>query len=75
LGEKLQDLPQNGAAPEKDFPRESEVQTMFKGMTIEDLIESVERAEQHARELREPRMFFHETPVRRTEWQEMVEVA
>jgi hypothetical protein len=65
----------NGAAPEKIFPRESEVNTMFKGMTIDELIQSVERAEQHARELRETKVFFHETPVRRTEWQEMVEVA
>ncbi|HLW51607.1 MAG TPA: hypothetical protein VKW06_02090 [Candidatus Angelobacter sp.] len=44
-------------------------------MTIEELIESVERAEQHARELKETRVFFQETPVQRTEWQEMVEVA
>lgn len=44
---------------------------MFKGMTIEELIESVERAEQHARELHEPKVFFHETPVYKTEWQEM----
>lgn len=48
---------------------------MFKGMTIEELIESVERAEEHARELRETKMFFHETPAYRTEWQEAVEVA
>lgn len=48
---------------------------MFTGMTIDELIQSVERAEQHARELRETNVFFQETPVRRTEWQEMVEVA
>lgn len=48
---------------------------MFKGMTIEELIESVERAERHARELSEPRMFFQQTPAQRTEWREMVEVA
>lgn len=65
----------NGAAPEKNFPRESEEQTMFRGMTIEELIESVERAEQHARELRETKMIFNQEPLRRAEWQEMVEVA
>lgn len=48
---------------------------MFRGMTIEELIESVERAEQHARELRETKMIFNQEPLRRAEWQEMVEVA
>lgn len=48
---------------------------MFKGMTIDELIASVERAEEHARELRETKVFFHETPLRRSEWQEVVEVA
>jgi hypothetical protein len=48
---------------------------MFKGMTIEELIESVERAEQHARELRETKMIFSEAPLPRAEWREMVEVA
>ena len=49
--------------------------TMFKGMTIEELIESVARAEQHARELREPKVFFQQAPVHRTECHELVEVA
>lgn len=48
---------------------------MFKGMTIEELIESVERAEQHARELRETKTIFNQAPLPRVEWQEMVEVA
>jgi hypothetical protein len=65
----------NGAAPEKISLEKARSQAMFKGMTIDELIQSVERAEQHARELRETKVFFHETPVRRTEWQEMVEVA
>ncbi len=48
---------------------------MFRGMTIEELIMSVERAEQHARESREVKADFHEYPVRRMEMQELVEVA
>lgn len=48
---------------------------MFQGMTIEQLIKSVERAEQHAREQQGVRMDFHDDPVRRTEYRELVEVA
>ena len=48
---------------------------MFRGMTIEELIMSVERAEQHARETREVRADFEDYPVRRMETQELVEVA
>jgi hypothetical protein len=47
---------------------------MFTGMTIEELIRSVERAEQHARE-QGMESEIHEHPVRRMEWQEMTEVA
>jgi hypothetical protein len=48
---------------------------MFKGMTIEELIQSVERAEQHARETRELNVNFGDYPVRRMEMRELVEVA
>ena len=55
---------------------------MFQGMTIEDLISSVMRAEEHAREEKQPASprfarVAAEYPVRRMEWreQEMVGVA
>ena len=48
---------------------------MFRGMTIEELIMSVERAEQHARESREVKDSFEDYPVRRMETRELVEVA
>ena len=48
---------------------------MFRGMTIEELIQSVERAEQHARETRESKDSLDDYPVRRMEMQELVEVA
>ena len=48
---------------------------MFRGMTIEELIQSVERAEQHARESSELNVNFSEYPVRRMEMRELVEVA
>ena len=48
---------------------------MFRGMTIEELIKSVERAEQHAREGHEVKLSFDDYPVRRMEMQELVEVA
>jgi len=49
---------------------------MFKGTTIEELINSVERAEQNAREhenavARELRPY----PLQRMQWQEVIEVA
>ncbi len=47
---------------------------MFQGMTIEELIKSVERAEQHAREQQRVTAVLS-NPVRRTEYQELVEVA
>jgi hypothetical protein len=48
---------------------------MFRGMTIEELIMSVERAEQHAREAREVKVDFEDYPARRMEMRELVEVA
>jgi hypothetical protein len=47
---------------------------MFQGMTIEELIRSVERAEQHARE-QGTSPDFNDYPVRRMESREWVEVA
>jgi hypothetical protein len=49
--------------------------TMFQGMTIEELIRSVERAEQHAREQQNTKTDFSFDPVRRVEFRELVEVA
>ena len=48
---------------------------MFQGMTIEELIRSVERAEQHAREQQNAKTDFRDQPVRRMEYRELVEVA
>ena len=50
------------------------VDPMFRGMTIEELIASVERAEKHARDGREVKADL-DYPVRRMEMQEFVEVA
>jgi len=47
---------------------------MFRGMTIEELIQSVERAEQHARDAREVKVDL-DYPARRMEMQELIEVA
>jgi hypothetical protein len=44
---------------------------MFQGTTIEELISSVVRAEQHAREQKEPKMDFRDYPVRRMELKEL----
>jgi hypothetical protein len=44
-------------------------------MTIDELIASVERAEQHAREQQGMKTDLHEYPVGRMEHQELVEVA
>jgi hypothetical protein len=48
---------------------------MYKGMTIEELIRSVERAEQHAREQQSMKSELHDFPLRWLERQELVEVA
>ena len=49
--------------------------TMFRGTTIEELINSVERAEQHARDEQSFKTEFRDFPVRRVERREFVEVA
>jgi hypothetical protein len=48
---------------------------MFQGMTIEELIRSVERAERHAREQQNAKADLYSDPVRRIESPELVEVA
>jgi hypothetical protein len=49
---------------------------MFQGMTIENLMASVERAEQHAREQREAATFNPAQEAQtRPEWQPMMGVA
>ena len=48
---------------------------MFQGTTIEQLINSVVRAEQHAREQQGRQQDLQDYPVRRMELQELVEVA
>jgi hypothetical protein len=49
LGENFT-LPQNGVAPEIKVPSRKEDRKMFQGTTIEELINSVVRAEEHARQ-------------------------
>ena len=51
------------------------VTSMFTGRTIEELINSVERAEQHAREQERDSSALPAYWMARTEQQEMVEVA
>jgi hypothetical protein len=65
----------NGAAPEKSSLEKAKDMAMFQGMTIEELIRSVERAEQHAREQQNTKTDFRDDPVRRAEFRELVEVA
>lgn len=48
--DKLGELLLVQCRPGIKFPREKKVMTMFQGTTIEDLINSVARAEEHARE-------------------------
>jgi hypothetical protein len=62
----------------KDPSRKAEDKAMFQGTTIEELINSVVRAEDHAREQESMQALALERqyPLRRYEWrQEMVEVA
>jgi hypothetical protein len=62
----------------KDPSRKEEDKTMFQGTTIEELINSVVRAEDHAREQEKVQASALERqyPLRRFEWrQEMIEVA
>jgi hypothetical protein len=47
---------------------------MFQGLTIEQLISSVVRAEQHAREQQDAKQDFEDYPVRRMESREWVKV-
>jgi hypothetical protein len=52
---------------------------MFQGMMIDELIQSVERAEQNARKQQEqtapPAFNLNDYPVRRIEWRQITEVA
>ena len=62
----------------KDPSRKAEDKAMFQGTTIEELINSVVRAEDHAREQEkiQASALERQYPLRRFEWrQEMVEVA
>jgi hypothetical protein len=61
--------------PGKSTLEKAKDKAMFQGMTIEELIRSVERAEQHAREQQSTKMDFHDYPVRRMESREWFEVA
>jgi hypothetical protein len=65
----------HGAAPELKISPGHGGSYMFRGMTIEELIKSVERAEQHARDARELKVNFNDYPVRRMEMRELIEVA
>jgi hypothetical protein len=47
---------------------------MFTGTTIDELIRSVERAEQHAHNEHEPAMVIPNLPVYQNRWQPMAEV-
>jgi hypothetical protein len=74
LGENFT-LPNNGAAPELKVPSRKEDKKMFQGTMIEDLINSVMRAEEHARQGKQPASprFARpstENPLRRMEWRE-----
>jgi hypothetical protein len=76
LGEKTSGLAScHGAAPEKSSLEKAKDKAMFQGMTIEELIRSVERAEQHAREQQSTSPAFYDNPVRRMESREWIEVA
>ena len=48
---------------------------MFQGLTIDELINSVERAEQHARQTQVMPAQEPQSPVYRMEWQPVTEVA
>lgn len=49
---------------------------MFQGTTIEELINSVQRAEEHAREQKQAVERERQQPLRRFEWRrELIEVA
>ena len=72
LGEKNFRLSRSdGAAPENSSLEKAKDKAMFQGMTIEELIRSVERAEQHARDRREPKYEFRDFPLRRMDVEEL----
>jgi hypothetical protein len=48
---------------------------MYTGSTIEQLIQSVERAEHQARQQRQENFMASQAPVYQSRWQELVEVA
>lgn len=76
LGRNFRDLPLLTAPPRNRSSLEkAKVEAMFRGMTIDELIASVERAEQHAREQQGMKTDLHEYPAGRMEHQELVEVA
>lgn len=64
-----------GALPEKSSLEKAKDMTMFQGTMIEQLIDSVVRAEQHAREQQNRKLDFEDRPARRMESRELVEVA
>jgi hypothetical protein len=60
----------------KKFPRENEDKKMFQGLTIEELINSVERVEQKARQQQtSAETKFERYPVQQMHWREAIEVA
>ena len=67
-----------GAAPEKSSLEKAKDTTMFQGMMIEELIKSVERAEQRAREQQNTRMNLRDNNLASggwvTKYRELVEV-
>jgi hypothetical protein len=79
LGEKTSG-PSFATAPfrNKRSLEKNEEKNMFQGTTIDELISSVERAEEHARQQRQDdpmALSFRQVPLQRTEWQELIEVA
>jgi hypothetical protein len=70
----------NGAAPgfKTKFPRENEDKKMFQGLTIEELINSVERVEQKTRQQQtstSAETKFERYPLQQMQWREAIEVA
>jgi hypothetical protein len=78
LGATTSGLALNGAAPgfKTKFPRENEDKKMFQGLTIEELINSVERVEQKARQQQtSAETKFERYPLQQMQWREAIEVA
>jgi ABC-type branched-subunit amino acid transport system ATPase component len=58
------------------FPRENEDKKMFQGLTIEELINSVERVEQKTRQQQtSAETKFERYPLHQMQWREAIEVA